>query len=81
VRYSGARKTKVARGENRGSTLVNTHIARHMELLGSWSGNPREITASLPLPGEMDGGVAVWVQERNAGAIRGAAKLDFDPDA
>jgi hypothetical protein len=29
----------------------------------------------------MDGGVAVWVQERNAGAIRGAAKLDFDPDA
>lgn len=81
VRYSGARKTKVARGENRGETLVNTHIARHMELLGSWSGEAREITAALPLPAEMDGGVAVWVQERNAGAIRGAAKLDFDPDA
>ena len=71
----------MARGENRGSTLVNTHIARHMELLGSWSGEPREIHAALPLPTELDGGVAVWIQEPNAGAILGAAKLDLGPDA
>jgi len=81
VRYSGAHETKVARGENRGASLVNTHIARHMELLRSWSGEPGEIRAALPLPGEEAGGVAVWVQERGPGAILGAAKLDFGPDA
>jgi hypothetical protein len=81
VRYSGPHETKVARGENRGTTMINTNIARHLELLGSWSGEPREIRAPLPQPGEDEGGVAVWVQERNAGAILGAAKLDFGPDA
>jgi len=80
VRYSGPHETKVARGENRGKTMVNTHIAQYMELLGSWDGEARESRATLPLPGE-EGGVAVWVQERNAGAILGAAKLDFGPDA
>ncbi|MBE9552890.1 MAG: DUF1223 domain-containing protein [Proteobacteria bacterium] len=80
VRYSCAHETKVARGENRGTTMVNTHIARHMELLGSWSGEPADIRATLPLPGE-EGGVAIWVQERNAGAILGAARLDLSPDA
>lgn len=80
VRYSGAHETKVARGENRGRTMVNTNIARHLEMLGSWSGEARETRATLPLPGE-EGGVAVWVQEPNAGAILGAAKLDFGPDA
>jgi hypothetical protein len=81
VRYSGAHETKVERGENRGATLVNTNIAQHLELLGSWSGEFREFQANLPLPAEMDGGVAVWVQERNAGAILGAAKLELGPDA
>ncbi len=80
VRYSGAHETRVARGENRGATLVNTHIARHMELLGSWSGEAKDVRAALPLPDEQ-GGVAVWVQERGPGAILGAAKLDFGPDA
>lgn len=80
VRYSGAHETKVARGENRGTTVVNTHIARHMELLGSWSGEPHDIRANLPLPGE-EGGVAVWLQEPGPGAILGAAKLDFGPKA
>lgn len=80
VRYSGAHETKVARGENRGTTMINTHIARHMELLESWDGEPADIRANLPLPGE-EGGVAVWLQQQGPGAILGAAKLDFGPDA
>ena len=80
VRYSGPHETKVARGENRGRTMVNTHIARHLELLGSWSGEPRDIRTLLPLPGE-EGGVAVWLQQPGPGAILGAAKLDFSPKA
>ena len=81
VRYSGAHETKVARGENRGATLVNTHIARHMELLGRWSGEAGEIRAALPLPDDQEGGVAVLVQEPGPGAILGAAMLALGPDA
>ncbi|MCK4869007.1 MAG: DUF1223 domain-containing protein, partial [Alphaproteobacteria bacterium] len=62
VRYSGAHETKVARGENRGETLVNTNIAQHLELLGSWPGKAAEFRTALPLPGEK-GGVAVWLQQ------------------
>lgn len=79
ARYSGAHETRVARGENRGETLVNTNIAQHLELLGSWDGETREIRAPLPLPGEK-GGIAVWLQQPGPGAILGAAKLDFGPD-
>jgi len=81
VRYSGSHETKVERGENRGSTLVNTHIARHLELLGRWDGKAGEIHAAIPLANAREGGVAVWLQEPAPGAILGAAKLDFSPDA
>jgi hypothetical protein len=81
VRYSGPLETKIARGENRGTTMVNTHIARHLELLGSWDGEPREIRAPLPLPDDQEGGVAIWLQQPGPGAILGAARLDFGPDA
>ncbi len=80
ARYSGAHETKVTRGENRGAILVDTNIARHLELLGSWDGETREIRAPLPLPGEK-GGVAVWLQQPGPGAILGAARLDIGPDA
>lgn len=81
VRYDGAHETKVMRGENRGKTMVNANIARHLELLESWYGDTREIRAPLPLPGEKEGGVAIWIQEPGLGAILGAARLDLGPDA
>jgi hypothetical protein len=77
VRYSGPHETKVARGENRGATLVNTHVARAMELLGSWDGTAGDTRATIPLSANREGGVAVWLQEPSAGAILGAAKLDL----
>lgn len=80
VRYSGRHETRVMRGENRGATLVNTHIARHMALLRSWNGEKAEISTDLPLPGEQ-GGVAVFLQEPAPGAIHGAASLDIEPGA
>jgi hypothetical protein len=81
VRYSGPHETRVLRGENRGATLVDTHIAQQMRLLGSWSGDALETRTDLPLSEKADGGVAVWIQEKGTGAIVGAGKLELDPDA
>ncbi len=61
VRYSGPHETKVARGENRGAMLVNTHIALAMESLGRWDGQAGAIHADIPLPEDREGGVAVWL--------------------
>jgi len=76
VGYSGIHETKVSRGENRGATLRNTHIARTMHSLGTWDG--ADTTLRVPLPAHEDvAGFAVLLQEPDQGAIRGAAKLDL----
>jgi len=76
VGYSGVHETKVARGENRGATLRNTHVARTLDRLGSWDGTAR--TLRVPLPAHEDvAGFAVILQEPGQGPIRGAAKLDL----
>jgi len=76
VGYSGVHETKVLRGENRGGTLRNTHIARSLERLGTWDGAGG--TLRVPLPAHDDiAGVALLLQEPGQGAIRGAAKLDL----
>ncbi len=76
VGYSGVHETKVLRGENRGGTLRNTHIARTLNHLGTWDG--AGTTLRVPLPAHEDiAGVAVLLQEPGQGAILGAAKLDL----
>jgi hypothetical protein len=76
VGYSGVHETRVSRGENRGATLRNTHIARTMHSLGTWDG--AGTTLRVPLPAHEDvAGFAVLLQEPGQGAIRGAAKLDL----
>ncbi len=76
VGYSGVHETKVSRGENRGATLRNTHIARTINRVGSWDGAGG--TIRVPLPAHDDvAGFAVLLQEPGQGAIRGAAKLDL----
>ncbi len=76
VGYSGVHETTVTRGENRGATLRNTHIARTLTRVGSWDGTGG--TMRVPLPAHDDvAGVAVLLQEPGQGPIRGAAKLDL----
>lgn len=76
VGYSGVHETRVSRGENRGATLRNTHVARTMDRLGNWDGTGR--TLRVPMPAHDDvSGCAVILQEPGQGAIRGAAKLDL----
>lgn len=76
VGYSGVHETKVTRGENRGSTLRNTHIARTFDRLGTWDGTGGTLRVSMP-DNEDVAGCAVILQEPGQGAIRGAAKLDL----
>lgn len=76
VGYSGVHETKVLRGENRGETLHNTHIARSLSNLGTWDGAGGAVR--FPMPETEDvAGFALLLQEQGQGPIRGAAKLDL----
>jgi hypothetical protein len=77
VGYSGVHETKVLRGENRGGTLRNTHIARTLQNLGTWDGAAGSIRIA-PAAHDDVAGFALLLQEPGQGAILGAAKLDLN---
>jgi hypothetical protein len=76
VGYSGVHETRVSRGENRGATLRNTHIARTLDHVGAWDGAGGAMRVPLPTHEDI-AGFALILQEPGQGAIRGAAKLDL----
>lgn len=77
VGYSGVHETRVLRGENRGETLRNTHVARSLARLGTWDGAAGVLR--VPLPAHEDiAGVALLLQEPGQGAIRGAGRFDLN---
>lgn len=71
VRYSPKiLKVPVSRGENGGSTLVQSHVVRSIDRLGGWSGAER----TLPIGSEPHGlKTAVLVQVAHGGPILAAA--------
>jgi hypothetical protein len=74
VTYDPEHKTKVLRGENRGSDLTNYNVVRSLTLLAKWDGKPAE----LNIPADKLGaarGVAILVQHPDLGPIMGAAAL------
>ena len=74
VTYDPEHRTKVLRGENRGSDLVNTNVVRSLSLLTSWDGKPTELSIANDRlgPGR---GIAILVQHPDLGPIMGAAAL------
>jgi hypothetical protein len=74
--YDAKHATEVARGENRGRTLVNTNIVREFDRVGNWTGKPLDLAVSLSGK-KGDGGCAVIVQQHGAGPIVAAASLQF----
>ena len=76
VVYDRRQNTKVARGENSGSTLDNFNVVRRFEVIRRWNGSPATWTVPAgPLqPGQ---GVAVLVQRPDHGPMIGANKLDI----
>jgi hypothetical protein len=76
--YDASHETDVARGENRGSTLVNANVVRSFEKIGTYVGDRLEIAADFAAAkADGRGGVAVLIQEATNGPVMGAAKLDF----
>jgi hypothetical protein len=73
VRYDGAYRTDIDRGENIGRRLTNTNIVRTLQPIGDWKGQPLSITVPVQRPPR--GGIAVILQENNGGRILGAAKI------
>ncbi|HEX2890023.1 DUF1223 domain-containing protein [Vineibacter terrae] len=75
VTFDRQRRTEVARGENKGVTLVNHNVVRSFEKLGTWNGD----AARWTVPAERVGpgqSLAVVVQQASFGPIIGATRLD-----
>jgi hypothetical protein len=72
VRYRQKARTDVARGENAGRVLVNTHIVESWDLAKSWDGTG---TFETTLPVQGDSPLVVLVQEARYGPILAAARL------
>ncbi|MDP2377561.1 thioredoxin family protein [Reyranella sp.] len=73
--YDRRHNTAVASGENRGRTLENFNIVRHLELVSRWDGSPASwtIAAERIQPTQ---GVAVLVQQAGCGPMIGCNKLE-----
>ena len=65
--------SKVTRGENAGRELHDFNIVRSVRNLGSWQGEPRTFSIPLSSMAPDASAVAVLVQQRDQGAIVGAA--------
>lgn len=72
VTFTAVESVKVARGENRGKTLVYANIVTGMTELGSWDGQG---VFTLEAPLDSDGPAAVFLQEAGPGEILAAARL------
>jgi hypothetical protein len=79
--YDRQHETPVRRGENGGRTLKNYNVVRSMTRIGTWSGQPLVIPATV---GESGGrhpdGCAVILQSIKTGRILGAARIDMPKD-
>jgi hypothetical protein len=65
--------SEITRGENRGKTYEYTNIAHNWQVAGAWDGQtPLDLTLDVTGPDP----VVVLVQERNAGAIIAAARVE-----
>lgn len=76
VAFDERHQTKIARGENKGRTIVNRNVVRRFDLVGTWNGAEVALRAADPAAGSSGGReVAVLVQSQSNGKILGAARL------
>ena len=78
VTYDRERTTDVLRGENAGKTLTHRNVVRHLQHIGSWSGDIGRLRARTSAgPVKPGSGCAVLVQANDTGRILGAASFDL----
>lgn len=70
VGYDPQHTTAVARGENRGRTLLDSNVVRSVRTIGSWNG--AALRLQVPRP---DGERAVVLLQTSTGAIVGPVRL------
>ena len=76
IAFDDRHETAITRGENKGRQLINRHIVRRFDLVGTWNGAAFYARVSNPVRGEPGGdGAAVLVQSLVTGHILGAARL------
>jgi len=79
VTYDLRRSVPIARGENKGRTVVYSHVVRQVQAIGMWKG--QSMTVELPrheLMPDRDVGMAIMLQpdrDSGLGPILGAAML------
>jgi hypothetical protein len=72
--YDKSHSTDIARGENSGVELVNTHVVRATRNIGEWTGKELKITLPIAMMGiDKQDGCAIVVQSKNGGVVYGAA--------
>lgn len=72
--YDKSHSTDIARGENSGVELVNTHVVRETREIGEWTGKDVRISLPIAMMGiEDQDGCAIVVQSKNGGQVYGAA--------
>jgi hypothetical protein len=75
VTFDHQHRTSVARGENKGKTLLNHNVVRSLEKLATWGGEAVTWSVSADRIGQADA-VAVIVQQADHGPVVGAARLN-----
>jgi hypothetical protein len=80
IRYRKAANVTIARGENRGETILYMNAVREMKPLGAWTGSALDIPLSKADFANADGEAKVaLLQTDGLGPILGAARID-DPN-
>ncbi len=75
VVFDRQHETAIKRGENGGRTLKYYNVVRNMMQVGTWTGEPLKLTATLADLGGHPDGCAVIVQSVKTRRILGAAKV------
>jgi hypothetical protein len=79
IEFDDEHVTPVRRGENQGRTLRNVNVVREIRRLGTWTGEPLELTVGLAgLSAEERDGCVVLLQPNEVGPILGAVKVPLD---
>ena len=74
AKYTMSATVEIDRGENAGRSITYVNVVKSLNRIGTWDGvEIEDVAMPQPEPGE---GVAIWVQDGEAGPILAAAKIE-----